>query len=379
MQRIKLHIVAFDIPFPPDYGGAIDVFYKLKNLSEAGVELYLHCPLYGGRKPSPELEELCAKVWYYDRIKGVKAISPSLPYMMYSRRHKDMLKNLQAIDAPILFEGVSTTFYLRHPSLSRRFKILRNQNIEQDYFSQLAQRETHIFRKVYYQIESILLKRYEDMLHSADAFFTVAQHDHQFFKEKYPEAIHEYIPSFQPYNEVVSEPGNGAFCLYHGNLGLAENKEAAEYLLNTVVPQVQMPFIIAGRNPPAELLTTAARHQHCKIIANPSMQEMEQLIKQAHIHVLPTFQNTGLKLKLLHALFNGRHVLVNQDMVHGTGLSEACIVAEDSKDFVQKIISLAEQPFSQQEIQRRKSILGEHYNNQKNALRIIKYLQQRLP
>ena len=38
---------------------------------------------------------------------------------------------------------------------------------------------------------------------------------------------------------------------------------------------------------------------------------LQQLIQDAHIHVLPSFQQTGLKLKLLNALFKGRHCIVN--------------------------------------------------------------------
>jgi hypothetical protein len=43
----KLHIVSFDVPFPANYGGVIDVFYKIKYLHEQGVEIYLHCFDYG--------------------------------------------------------------------------------------------------------------------------------------------------------------------------------------------------------------------------------------------------------------------------------------------------------------------------------------------
>ena len=42
-----LHIVSFDVPYPPDYGGAIDVYYKLKALHEEGIKIYLHCFEYG--------------------------------------------------------------------------------------------------------------------------------------------------------------------------------------------------------------------------------------------------------------------------------------------------------------------------------------------
>ena len=32
-----LHVIAFDVPYPANYGGVIDVFYRVKALSEAGV------------------------------------------------------------------------------------------------------------------------------------------------------------------------------------------------------------------------------------------------------------------------------------------------------------------------------------------------------
>lgn len=38
-----LNIICFDVPFPADYGGAIEEFYKIKSLHAAGVKIYLHC------------------------------------------------------------------------------------------------------------------------------------------------------------------------------------------------------------------------------------------------------------------------------------------------------------------------------------------------
>lgn len=377
MEKIKLHIVAFDIPDPPDYGGAIDVFYKVKNLAAKGIAIYLHCPEYGGRKHSKYLEEICEKVWYYPRKMGLSGISITSPFMVYSRRNQKLLENLRAVDAPIFFDGVSTSYYLSHASLKDRLKILRPQNIEQDYFKLLAKREKNLLKKSYYFVESILLKNYENKLHSAEAFFTVALHDHQFFKEIYPDAIHEYIPSFQPYDEVKSKTGKGDCCLYHGNLALAENEEAALYLLNEIIPKIDFPFIIAGRNPKEKIIRLAAKYEHCKLVINPSMEDMDDLIANAQIHVLPTFQNTGLKLKLLHALFNGRYVIVNNEMLHGTGLSSACIIANNSSEMIEKINALRNIDFDEKAIARRNNILQAHYNNRKNAERIVTFLQQR--
>ncbi|MBK7589454.1 MAG: hypothetical protein IPI22_14555 [Bacteroidetes bacterium] len=59
----KLHIISLDIPYPPDYGGMIDVFYKLKALSSLGLEITLHCFEYGSRTPNAVLNQYCKKLF----------------------------------------------------------------------------------------------------------------------------------------------------------------------------------------------------------------------------------------------------------------------------------------------------------------------------
>jgi len=36
-----LHIVSFDVPAPPSYGGVIDVYYKARALADLGVKVHL--------------------------------------------------------------------------------------------------------------------------------------------------------------------------------------------------------------------------------------------------------------------------------------------------------------------------------------------------
>lgn len=371
---MKLHFISFDVPAPPDYGGIVDVFYKIKNLYEAGVKIYLHCYEYG-RERSEELNRYCEEVHYYKRKTGWKGFSLTLPYMLYSRRDKALLDNLLRIDAPVLFEGVHTTYYLSHPALAGRYKILRNQNLEQEYFGLLAKRAPSLFKKIYYTIEARLLKRAESRLQAADVFMTVAEHDHDFFRKLYPGKRHEYIPSFQPYNDIAVAPGLGAYCLYHGNLAHPENEEAALYLLEQVCPGTSVPFIFAGKDPGEQLRAACNRLANCTLIANPTSEEMAALVAGAQVHLLPTFQPTGLKLKLLHALFHGRHVVVNEDMVRGTGLSALCHIAADIPDFIRQTEALMALPFEEKDISTRRALLLERYDNRKNAQRIITCLR----
>lgn len=375
MPDNKLHIIAFDIPYPPDYGGAIDIYYKIKALSEAGMEIYLHCFEYG-RGHSGELEKLCKKVWYYPRKTGISGISFALPYIVNSRRSSKLLKNLVNVDAPILFEGVHTTYYLSHPALSKRNKIIRTHNVEHDYYRQLAGKEKSLYKKMFFFFESALLKKYELGMYAANAFFPLSITDTEYFKSLYPKQIHEFIPPFHTFDGIHAKTGMGEYCLYHGNLSHPENNEAALYLLKNVFPYSQMPSVIAGTNPGKDITALCNKIPGCTLVINPGKAKMYKLIQNAHIHVLPTFQPTGMKLKLLYALYSGRHVVANEAMIHGTSLAECCHIADSSETIIEKINELKTVPFTTENLQVRETILTKSYNNKLNAEKIIKHLQR---
>ena len=124
----KLHIVAFDVPYPSDYGGVIDIYYKIKALHDLDVEIILHCFQYG-RSKSKKLNAICSKVYYYKRNSWKNPFLNSLPYIVCTRKSSELLDNLLKDESPILFEGIHTTFYLRNPEIKNRFKIVRMHNI----------------------------------------------------------------------------------------------------------------------------------------------------------------------------------------------------------------------------------------------------------
>ena len=88
-----INIIALNIPFPANYGGVIDIYYKLYALSRCGFKIHLHCFEYG-RQHAVELNNLCEEVIYYKREKGLSSHFSLLPYNVYSRRDKQLLRNL---------------------------------------------------------------------------------------------------------------------------------------------------------------------------------------------------------------------------------------------------------------------------------------------
>ena len=115
----------------------------------------------------------------------------------------------------------------------------------------------------------------------------------------------------------------------------------------------------------------AAHNQHACIIPDPTGPELQDIIAKAQLHVIPSFNCTGVKLKLLNALYNGRHCVVNEEAVEGTGLKEICHIAREAEQFKQVIETLYDRPFTFLDLQFRQEKLLNQYNNQLSAQRLI--------
>lgn len=370
-----LHIVSFNVPYPANYGGVIDVFYKLKALSEAGVRITLHCFEYG-REEAPLLEQYCDKVFYYKRFTGIRHALSALPYIVKSRSHKALLNNLLADDSPILFEGLHSTFWLQHPDIQKRKILIRTHNIEHDYYSQLAKTESNLLKKNYFYIEARRLKRYETILNKAQHILAISPNDTAYFSAHYRPETH-FIPAFHPYQEVTAQPGKGRYALYHGNLSVAENVKAAFFLIRYVFSYSPVPLVIAGRNPHRMIKKAAQDFPHISIVPNPTDTEMQKLLHEAHIHVLPTFQDTGLKLKLLAAIYSGRYCLTNSLMVNNTGLEPLCEIADTPKEFIDGIEHLFSKTLLKKQISERKKILGKKFSLFFHAKKILHLVENK--
>lgn len=365
----SLHIVSFNVPYPADYGGVIDVFYKIKALHQLGIKVHLHCFTYG-REKSEELEKVCASVNYYEREKFYKAIYSAVPYIVGSRKSGELLSQLAADDAPVLFEGLHTCLYLSHPSLKNKKKAVRMHNVEWDYYKRLGSAERNYLMKFYYNVESLRLKKFEEQLSHADLIFPISQTDYDYLSDTYKNIF--YVPAFHPNEELTAEVGMGNYILYHGNLSVPENIQAAMYILKKIAPHVSKPFIIAGKDPSKMILAEAKKHKNVSLVMNPSDESLYELIRNAHINFLVTFQHTGIKLKLLNALHRGRFCVVNNQMIAQTGLEKLCIIEDESVEQIKQIESLLEKEFTPAMLSERKTLLDSTFSNHENALKMAK-------
>jgi hypothetical protein len=298
-------------------------------------------------------------------------LSP-VPYNVLSRRSDELLRNITSDNLPILFDGLHTIWYLNHHLLSHRKKLVRAHNIEHRYYVDLAKSERNIFKKIYFLSESSRLKHYEKKLGKADAILAISPADSEYFSMRYKSS--ELLLPFVPFNKIESRQGNGKYIIYHGDLSVNENQIISEFLIEEVFSKVSFPCIIAGKNPSATLRSKVSSYKNITIIPDPDETQMLELIRSAHINLIPAKTSNGFKLKILYALFAGRHCLVNSTMLNGTMLDQLCHIADEGSSIIDKINILMGQPFTEEMILKREQILMDKFNNIKSAKKLVSLL-----
>lgn len=365
-----LHIVSFDIPYPANYGGVIDVFFRIKALSQRGVKIHLHCFEYG-REHSAYLESFCHSVTYYKRETKVAKLFNTLPYIVCSRDNEELRNNLLKDDYPILLEGLHCCSILTYDVFKDRNIIVRAHNVEHEYYEHLAMAEVDAKKKVYLRQEVRKLKDFESILNKAKAILAISQKDYEYFSQKYNNVY--MLTAYNAYTEVDILEGGSDYVLYHGNLSVAENYSAAEYIVGAF-KKTDVKLIVAGMNPPQHLVKMIENVPNVELVDSPDDQTLFDLIRHAHINILVTEQATGLKLKLLNTLFNGRFCLVNDKMVEGLDVNGLCYIVNDQNAIRFAVDELMPRRFDEHQIEKRRKNMRNFYNIEEATDMLLKLI-----
>lgn len=370
-----IHIVSFDVPWPVSCGGSTDISSTIQSLHQAGVRVHLHC-FENEHYEQDELVNFCSSVQYYPRLSGHKCVSMELPYTVAAHSTPELSERLLLDDHPILLQGIHCTYLLTDERFCGRRIAVRLLNTEYVHYEELCESTSPIsfFKKIYYHRESKLMRQYEQQISHKALFLAWCRQDADRYRQEFQAKEVVYLPPLLPFREVTAEEGVGCFCLYHGNLSLPANEKAVFWLLDKVFKDLKVPFIIAGKNPSKKLMKAVQNHRNGCIVPNPSGQELQDMIRKAHIHVLPSMCTKSAHVKLLNALFNGRHVIVNDEMIGDSVLAPCCHVASNAEGFQSVIMQLLHKPFEEHEIRLRSHVLDQHYNTAQNCRRLMSFL-----
>jgi hypothetical protein len=370
IKQKSLNIVSFDVPYPPNYGGVIDVFYKLKNLSKLGVNIYLHTYEYG-RGEQKELEKHCKEVYYYSRKLELKSFFSRKPFIVKTRNSKKLINNLDKNDFPILFEGLHTTYPLLENTFDNRKILIRTHNIEHAYYDGLKNSENDFSRKFYFGIESKKLKNYESILNKAHHILSISPLEHKYFKRNFGEKS-IYIPVFYNHKAKKTKFSEDKFALWHGDLRVSDNMKSVYFCIE-VFADLNEKLIIASSHVIPELVSKINEYKNIEFVKLDDFPILDELFEKAQMHILYTSQKTGIKLRLLNVLNQGKFVIANSKMIEDTGLEKTSILANSIKEYQKEIEYFMSKEFHNQEVEKRK-ILLEKFNPIESAKKIIKLL-----
>lgn len=334
MRTKSIHIVALDVPFPPNYGGAIDIFNRAKSLKNAGWKVTLHCFEYG-RGREHNFSECADEIFYYPRRNWVLSLLSRQPYIVASRWNAQLLHRLLSTSAPILLEGQHCSGYANILKKHQKKCAIRVHNIEWQYYHSLAKLSGSVLKKLFFNWESNQLKRHELTILDVPLLCITAADQH-YYEQLGAEAI--YLPTTLDW-EYQDKPTNSTYWLYHGNLSVPENEDAVRTICGNLTSNSQVSIKIAGKSPSSTLKERISRSGHL-LIENPNQTEMALLIEEAQGHLLISHQETGIKLKLLHALASGKPCVVNAAMVAGTDLGQFCTIWDETSDLGQLLAEI---------------------------------------
>ena len=346
------------------------MYYKVKALAAAGIKIVLHYFDYHDRDISP-LTPYCIEINAYKRKSILQCRSLALPYIICSRINERLITRLNEDEFPVLLEGLHCAGVLPYLQKQSRVK-LRMHNDEAVYYHSLAALEKNSLKKRYFSLEAKRLQQFQSRMQKDIGIFCLAETDMHILQQKHQFKALHFVPCFIPWQQVSGQTGKGNYCLYHGNLAVSENEAAALWLIKNVFSQTKIPFVIAGNGISAELRSVAKNQKHIKLLNNLPVDELNGVIRDAHINILPSVNNTGVKLKLLHAVLEGRFCITNDNGINGSGIS-GVHVANTPEAYIRLVEDLYKQDFTSDHIAERKPV-EVLYNNKANAEKLIRLL-----
>ncbi|MFM7223699.1 MAG: hypothetical protein ACKO03_09765 [Bacteroidota bacterium] len=339
----ELHIVALDYAPGLSNGIQSDAWFCIRSLSEKGVRISLHTSLEGAAFMSQTSAEHMNLLTYTDAEEPLR-----------------IKKN----DTPVLFfGGIAYGHHKQQLEAPNRFIGIREFRDEAIFHRQLADLHSLGWRKISLTGKSSELSKIQQEIFASgiSVFSTNAE-----------AAIH--LPAFVGNPIVQYTPGKGTFCIFTGNLAEKDTEFAAYWLLEHVFNTLDIPFVIVGDHPSLELENAAHVRANTCLVANPSLTELQELIKKSQVILTPSFLEPGSGFDFSHLLSFGRHLLGNKKSSDNPLLRSVLNIADTPEAFIEMTQTLFDCELTEQEKQQRQSVIQNLCSDDAVADTLIKHV-----
>ncbi len=371
--KMKIAVVSGFIPFPPIFGGAIDIWERIKGLHALGHEV----DLIATDKINPTKEQIDEMALYTKRFffarrqNKLYQLFSNQPLQMLSRK---ALKNIQVHQSYdlIILESEFCWPFLLNRSVSYKNSVVRVHNIEHHYFKVLGESATSLKEKCYYKIEASKIKQLSNLVFSKVNKLWFISKDDLTQVNLLEKSTFMPFPINENFIHPTKKTGNNV--VFMGSLFMQNNIFGLDWFLKNVHPllQKELPnyhFYIVGslKENHQEVQRKYSNLANVSFIVNtPCLKEYYQ---KANVFVNPMFHGSGVKVKSVNALVNGIPLVSTSIGAEGIGLTDEMFFhAETAAAFKQQIINVLQNP----EQALNKTLCAQAYLKETNYLHILK-------
>jgi glycosyltransferase involved in cell wall biosynthesis len=355
---LKVLIIGSRIPWPLNDGGAIATYNLLKGLSELGVEV--HYMSLNTIKHFVDEATIAKEFSFLKAIKPftidtkISPIKALLNVFQTSSYNIDRFTSLEFRDTIqayidennfdlIHFEGLFVSQYIdliktNIPAL------LRQHNIEFHIWKTLANTTQFIPKRIYLNFLAKRLEKFEKrIIQKFDAVVSITEEDNHFISTQNFKGLQCAIPAGIEIKEN-KDCKLDYHSIYHiGSMEWMPNQEAMAWFHNGIWPKVtsknkDVKFYMAGKN----MAETYNAWNTDQFIVAGEVKDQEAFKSNKSILVVPLKSGSGIRIKTIEAMLAKKAIVTTSQGALGLPIKhlEHCLIADDSEQFAQAIISL---------------------------------------
>jgi glycosyltransferase involved in cell wall biosynthesis len=340
----RVLIVAPDFPFPPNHGGRVDIWNRIKLLNGLGFQV----DLVASVKDVPREEDAQEVRRYVGSLIVVKrkmGFIKHLSFEPFSVRSRRGLQNipLSGSYSAVILETEHIAAILRNPDLQVEKRILQVHDHEARYYRELSASSRELWRKAFYRLEGIKFRFYSARaMGQCDLFWFASDLERQGYCAKNPALASKtfFVPPHVARSTMKRHKLNSYHVFFVGKLGFAPNARGVEWYIDQVHATLAdvrgYELIVAGNTEgeyPHSLRRSISRHPNICLHENPS--ELQPYYETASVFINPVFHGTGVKVKTINAIQAGLPVVSTSTGIQGTGLlhGKHVLVADNPQEF----------------------------------------------
>ena len=357
---MKVLIIGSRIPWPLNDGGAIATYNLLKGLSELGIEVH-----YISLNTIKHFVDEATIAKEFSFLKAIKPftidtrISPFKAFLnvfQNSSYNIDRFTSLEFKDSIqvyvdehnfdlIHFEGLFVSQYIDFIKTNTP-TLLRQHNIEFHIWKTLGIATKFIPKKIYLNFLAKRLEKFEKrIIQKFDAVVSITDEDNHFISTQNFKGLKCAIPAGIEIKEN-KDCKLDYHSIYHiGSMEWMPNQEAMAWFHNGIWPIVtsknkDVKFYMAGK----KMAESYKNWQTTSFKVIGEVEDQNEFIADKSILVVPLKSGSGIRIKTIEAMLAGKAIVTTSQGALGLPIkdNEHCLIADDSEQFAQAIITLTE-------------------------------------